>query len=172
MTFMHFPSALFTVTCRPLFNLYLMYLKYILTGVALLIGGLLAVQGSINSQLGGILKNPLQAAFVSFFIGTLTLFVLNVIMRAELPVKETWVEIPLFLFVGGVIGAIYVSSAIILIPKIGVVTMLGASIGGQMVVASIIDHYGFFNVAVHSISPGRIIGIILLIIGVFLIQRF
>jgi len=149
-----------------------MYLKYVLTGVALLIGGLLAVQGSINSQLGGILKSPYLAAFVSFFVGTLTLFVLNVLMRTELPTKAAVVEMPLYLFVGGIMGAIYVSSAIILIPKIGVATMLGASIGGQMIVASIIDHYGFFNLAVHSISPGRIIGIILLIIGVFLIQRF
>ncbi|TRX72375.1 DMT family transporter [Carboxylicivirga sp. M1479] len=149
-----------------------MYLKYILTGIALIIGGLLAVQGSINSQLGGILKNPLQAAFVSFLIGTLTLFVLNVLMRAEIPTKEIVSAMPLYLFIGGIIGAVYVSSAIILIPKIGVATMLGASIGGQMIVASIIDHYGFFNINVHAISPGRIIGIILLIIGVFLIQRF
>jgi len=149
-----------------------MYLKYILTGIALLIGGLLAVQGSINSQLGGILKNPLQAAFVSFFIGTLTLFVLNVLMRTELPTKAVIVEIPIYLFIGGIVGAIYVSSAIILIPKIGVATMLGASIGGQMIVASIIDHFGFFNLAVHPISMGRILGIVLLIIGVFLIQRF
>ncbi len=153
-------------------NLDFMYLKYILTGVALLIGGLLAVQGSINSQLGGILKSPFLAAFISFFVGTLTLFVLNVLMRAELPPKAIIAEIPLYLFIGGVIGAIYVSSAIILIPKIGVATMLGASIGGQMIVASIIDHYGFFNIAIHPISTGRIVGILLLIVGVFLIERF
>ena len=149
-----------------------MYLKYILTGIALLIGGLLAVQGSINSQLGGILKSPIQAAFVSFFVGTITLFVLNIAMRTELPPKALIAEMPLYLFIGGVMGAIYVSSAIILIPKIGVATMLGASIGGQMIVASIIDHYGFFNIPVHAVSPGRVIGIVLLIVGVFLIQRF
>jgi transporter family-2 protein len=149
-----------------------MYLKYILTGVALLIGGLLAVQGSINSQLGGILKSPFLAAFISFSVGTLTLLALNVLVRTELPTKELLSSMPYYLFLGGIIGAIYVSSAIILIPKIGVATMLGASIGGQMIVASIIDHYGFFNVAIHPISSGRIIGILLLIIGVFLIERF
>ncbi|MBS2213675.1 DMT family transporter [Carboxylicivirga mesophila] len=149
-----------------------MYLKYILTGIALLIGGLLAVQGSINSQLGGLLKNPLQAAFVNFFVGTIILLAINVFAKTDLPAKETIKAIPLYLFIGGVMGAVYVSSAIILIPKIGVATMLGASIGGQMIVASIIDHYGFFNITVHAISPGRIAGIILLIIGVFLIQRF
>ncbi len=149
-----------------------MYLKYILTGIALLIGGLLAVQGSINSQLGGILKSPFLAAFISFSVGTLTLLALNVLVRTELPNKELLSSIPVYLFLGGIIGAIYVSSAIILIPKIGVATMLGASIGGQMIVASIIDHYGWFNVAIHQISAGRIVGILLLIVGVFLIERF
>ncbi|MCT4589954.1 MAG: DMT family transporter [Carboxylicivirga sp.] len=149
-----------------------MYLKYILTGIALLIGGLLSVQGSINSQLGSILKSPTQAAFVNFFVGTLVLLAINVAIKTELPAKETIKDLPLYLFIGGIMGAIYVSSAIILIPKIGVATMLGASIGGQMIVASIIDHYGFFNIPVHAISPGRVIGIILLIAGVFLIQRF
>ncbi|WP_430816731.1 DMT family transporter [Carboxylicivirga sp. RSCT41] len=149
-----------------------MYFKYILTGIALLIGGLLAVQGSINSQLGGILKSPFLAAFISFSVGTLTLLALNVLVRTELPGKELLSSMPIYLFLGGIIGAIYVSSAIILIPKIGVATMLGASIGGQMIVASIIDHYGWFNVAIHQISAGRIIGILLLIVGVYLIERF
>lgn len=64
------------------------------------------------------------------------------------------------------------SSVVILIPKIGVATMLGATIGGQMILAAIIDHYGFFNLTPHPISLGRIIGIIFLIAGIFLIQRF
>ncbi|MCG8579547.1 MAG: DMT family transporter [Bacteroidales bacterium] len=149
-----------------------MYFKYILTGIALLIGGLLAVQGSINSQLGGILKSPFLAAFISFSVGTLTLLALNVLVRTELPTRELLSSMPVYLFLGGIIGAIYVSSAIILIPKIGVATMLGASIGGQMIVASIIDHNGWFNVAIHQISVGRIIGILLLIVGVYLIERF
>ncbi len=132
----------------------------------------MAVQGSINSQLGGFLKSPFQAAFINFFVGTLVLLAINIMAKTELPARESIRAIPLYLFIGGAMGAIYVSSAIILIPKIGVATMLGASIGGQMIVASIIDHYGMFNVSIHAISPGRIFGIILLIIGVVLIQRF
>lgn len=149
-----------------------MYLKYILTAVAILIGGLVAVQGSINSQLGAFLKHPLQASFTNFLVGTICLLIINIILRTEMPRVNLLTQLPLHLFFGGVLGAIFVSSMIILIPKIGVATVLGATIGGQMIVASIIDHFGWFNMTIQPISIGKIIGIILLIVGVFLIQRF
>jgi len=149
-----------------------MYIKYILTAVAIFIGGLLAVQGSMNSQLGGYLKQPLQASFVNFFVGTICLLAVNLLMRTGMPKASLLSQIPLYLFFGGILGAIFVSSVVILIPKIGVSTLLGATIGGQMIVASIIDHYSFFNVDVHPISIGRTAGILCLIIGIFLIQRF
>jgi transporter family-2 protein len=65
----------------------------------------------------------------------------------------------------------FVTSVVLLIPRIGVTTMLAASIAGQLIIASIIDHYGFFNVTVHPISLSRIAGIIMLLLGIFLIQR-
>jgi len=165
-----FPCIIFGVSCfkKRLF----MYLKYVLTTVALLIGGLLAIQGSINSQLGSYLKHPIQAAFVNFLVGTFCLLLFNLLMRTGAPKMSVLTQIPYYLFLGGILGAIFVSSVVILIPKIGVATMLGASIGGQMILAAIIDHYGFFNLTVHPISSGRIIGIIFLIAGIFLIQRF
>jgi len=149
-----------------------MYTKYLLVGIALIIGGLLSVQGSINSHLGGFLKHPLQAAFVNFFVGTIALFVLNIILKTEIPGIKELSRVPLYLFFGGLLGAIYVTSAVVLIPKIGVTSMLAASIAGQLIISSIIDHFGFFNVPMHPISIGRMAGIVLLATGIFFIQRF
>ncbi len=149
-----------------------MYWKYALTGIALLIGGLLAVQGSMNSQLGSYLKHPLQASLTNFLVGTICLLLVNVLLQTEVPKLSLLAQVPLYLFFGGILGAIFVSSVVILIPKIGVSTMLGATIGGQMIVASIIDHYGWFNVSVHPFSFGRFAGIVCLVLGIFLIQRF
>ncbi len=149
-----------------------MYTKYILIIIALLIGGLLSVQGSINSHLGALLKHPLQAAFVNFFVGTVALFFLNIFLKTEVPATRELVNIPFYLFLGGLMGAIYVTSAVVLIPRIGVTSMLAASIAGQLIISSFIDHFGFFNVPVHPVSVGRVAGIILLATGIFLIQRF
>ncbi len=147
-------------------------MKYILTLAALLIGGLLAIQGSINAQLSGYLRHPLQAALVNFMVGTCCLVLVNILLRTELPKTAQLTNIPIHLYIGGVFGALFVSSVVILIPKIGVATMLAATIGGQMAIASIIDHYGFFNVPIHHLSFGRIGGIFLILIGIFLIRRF
>ncbi len=149
-----------------------MYTKYIFVIIALLIGGLLPVQGSINSHLSSLLKHPLQAAFVSFFVGTLALLFLNVFLKTEVPAAKELVKIPFYLFLGGLLGAIYVTSAIVLIPKIGITSLLAASIAGQLIISSLIDHFGFFNVPIHPISFGRVAGIALLATGTFLIQRF
>ena len=147
-------------------------MKIIYTLIVLLIGTLLAIQGSINTQLTTFLKHPLQGALVNFLVGFMCLVGLNFIFRTQVP---DWGQVkvaPWYLFAGGLLGAVFVSSVIFFIPKIGVTTVLAASIAGQLIAASIIDHFGFFGLAVHSISAGRIAGILLLIGGIFLIQRY
>ncbi|MDI3521552.1 MAG: bacterial/archaeal transporter family-2 protein [Anaerophaga sp.] len=145
--------------------------KYVFILAALLIGGFLSVQGSINAQLSSFLRHPLQASLTNFLVGTVILIFLNIILRTSLPSIAEMKSVPWYLFLGGAIGAIFVTSVVLLIPKIGVTNMLAASIAGQLIVASIIDHHGLFNVTVHPVSLSRIAGIIMLLLGIFLIQR-
>jgi len=145
--------------------------KYILVLAALVIGGFLSIQGSINAHLSSFLKHPLQASLTNFLVGTVILILLNVILKTSMPSFAEMKAVPWYLFLGGVIGAMFVTSVVLLIPRIGVTTMLAASIAGQLIVAAVIDHFGFFNVAVHPISLSRVAGIIMLILGILLIQR-
>ena len=145
--------------------------KYILVLAALIIGGFLSVQGSINAQLSSFLKHPLQASLTNFLVGSVILILLNIILRTSVPTFAEIKAVPWYLFLGGAIGAMFVTSVVLLIPRIGVTTMLAASIAGQLIVAAIIDHFGFFNVAEHPISLSRVAGIIMLILSIVLIQR-
>ncbi|WP_299578181.1 DMT family transporter [uncultured Sunxiuqinia sp.] len=147
-------------------------MKIIYTLIVLLIGCLLAIQGSINTQLTTFLKHPLQGALVNFLVGFICLVGFNLILKTQTPDWGQLKIAPWYLFAGGMLGAIFVSSVIFFIPKIGVSTVLAASIAGQLVAASIIDHFGYFGLAVHPISAGRIAGILLLLGGIFLIQRY
>ena len=147
-------------------------MKYIYTFMVLGIGCFLALQGSINAQLTTFLKHPLQGALVNFLVGTAALIGLNFIFKTQIP---DWTHVkaaPWHLFIGGLMGAVFVSSVIFFIPKIGVTTVLAASIAGQLIAASIIDHFGFFGLTVQQISTGKIIGIVLLLSGIFMIQRY
>lgn len=145
--------------------------KYILIIAALLIGGFLSIQGSINAQLSSFLKHPLQASLTNFLVGTVILILLNLFLRTSVPSFSDLKAIPWYLFLGGAIGAMFVTSVVLLIPQIGVTTMLAASIAGQLIIAAVIDHFGFFGVSVHAISLSRVAGIVLLILGILLIQR-
>ncbi|MFV0522232.1 MAG: DMT family transporter [Mangrovibacterium sp.] len=147
-------------------------MKFFFTLLVILAGCMLAVQGSVNSQLTGYLKHPLQSALVNFSVGFIVLLVINFTLRTGFPNLILVKAAPWYLFCGGVLGALFVSSMIFSIPQIGVSTALAASIGGQLIAAVIIDHFGFFGLNIHTISLGRIMGIILLLVGIFLIQRY
>ena len=147
-------------------------MKVFYTVIVLLIGFLLAIQGSINTQLTTFLKNPIQGGLVNFMVGFFCLIILNVIFRTQIPDWEHLKTTPWYLFAGGMLGAIFVSSVIFFIPRIGVSTVLAASIAGQLIAASVIDHFGFFGLTVHPISAGRVAGILLLLGGIFLIQKY
>ncbi|MCK3682718.1 DMT family transporter [Maribellus sp. YY47] len=147
-------------------------MKAFYTVFVLLIGFLLAIQGSINTQLTTFLKHPIQGALVNFMVGFICLLALNLVFRTQIPDWGHVKTAPWYLLAGGMLGAIFVSSVIFFIPKIGVSTVLAASIAGQLIAASVIDHFGFFGLNVHQISAGRIAGILLLISGIFLIQKY
>ncbi len=147
-------------------------MKIVYTLIVLIIGCILAIQGSINTQLTTFLKHPLQGALVNFAVGTVCLIGLNFLFRTSLPDFSHVKTAPFYLFMGGLLGAVFVSSVIFFIPKIGVTTVLAASIAGQLIAASIIDHYGYFGISIHPISTGKIIGILLLLSGIFLIQEY
>lgn len=147
-------------------------MKIIYTLIVLIMGCILAIQGSINTQLTSFLKHPVQGALVNFAVGTICLVGINFILRTQIPDWEHVRTAPWYLFLGGLLGAIFVSSVIFFIPKIGVTTVLAASIVGQLIAASIIDHYGFFGLTIHPINLGRVAGILLLLGGIYLIQKY
>jgi len=59
----------------------------------------------------------------------------------------------------------------ILVPRIGVGASIGLIVTGQIICAIAIDHFGFFNVTVNSISLSRIGGMILMIVGIYFVMK-
>ena len=70
----------------------------------------------------------------------------------------------------GAIGAAYVLSVIVTTRPLGVALMVASVVVGQSVAALLIDHYGWFGVDTHRLSPMRVIGVVLLFAGVLLIR--
>jgi transporter family-2 protein len=79
---------------------------------------------------------------------------------------------PLVAWIGGILGAIFVASTIILVPRIGVALTFSLIIAGQMLVTLIIDHFGWLGVPEKPINLFRVTGAALITIGVILIRKF
>lgn len=138
---------------------------------ALLAGTFLPTQAGINSQLAKQLGHPLLAATVSFLVGTLALFLFTLATHISIPSLQRASQIPWYLWLGGLLGAMYLTATIILAPVLGAANTIGLVVTGQILAAIAIDHFGLVGFPLHSLSFWRIIGAILLVTGVVLVQK-
>ena len=146
-------------------------IQILLILLALAIGAGTALQAGVNSQLRAALGNPFQAGLVSFAVGTI--FLAAIALPQNL--RWNWDELrllPWWIWTGGLLGAFMVTTVIILAPRLGASTLLGLVLTGQMIVALVLDHFGWLGFPTQKLSVWRVVGALLLIIGVFLIRRF
>ena len=131
-----------------------------------------AIVGDLKiSSLASFLNHPLQSAVISFTVGTLALLLVIALIRPPMPDLERLNTAPGYLFLGGLFGALMVSSAIILIPRIGVTAFVGGIIVGQLLGATFLDHFGFFGLSPRPINTRSLCGILLLMVGFALTRR-
>ncbi|KAA8733764.1 DMT family transporter [Acinetobacter qingfengensis] len=146
-----------------------MILPIFLTG---LIGFALATQTAINSQLRAQLNSPIQAAFFSFFIGTICLAVLMLLESATRPSLHQITQTPIWLWLGGFLGAYCISISIYTAPKLGFLSFTGLVLFGQVIMSALLDHFGLLGVERNTIHWQRIVGAILIAVGiVFTLHR-
>jgi bacterial/archaeal transporter family-2 protein len=140
--------------------------------LAAAIGAGVVVQASINGELRSLIGDPYRTALVSTTVSSITLLVLSVILyRRPLPATNVFTDAPWWMWVGGVLGAIYVAAAAILVTRLGSAVMFTLIILGQLITAVIMDHYGMIGLNKHPISLPRVVGITMVLLGVVIVRR-
>ena len=135
-----------------------------------MVGGAVALQAPINSQLGKSV-GTFQAAFLSFAIGTVALLAIAALASGGLGGIRHVTEPPWYYLTGGLLGVAYVSTVLVTVRTLGAGGVTAATIAGQLSLAVIIDQLGILGVEQKSITLTRVIGILLLAAGVTLIVR-
>jgi transporter family-2 protein len=141
-------------------------LAVVLTAV---VGGILALQAPINSGLGRATGN-IAAALVSFTVGTLVL-VLVVAVSGEASGLGSTFDVRWYYLVGGLLGAAYVTTALITVRSIGAGGVAAATITGQLTTAVVIDRLGILGLERTPITASRVLGVALLLAGTYLLIR-
>ena len=135
-----------------------------------LVGGCIALQAPINSQLGKAV-GTFQAAFVSFGIGTLLLALIAALAKGGFGQVSDARHIAWYYLTGGVLGAAYVTTVLVTVRSLGAGGVVAATIAGQLTMSVAVDHFGWLGVERQTITAARVAGIALLAVGVFLIVR-
>ncbi|QER40676.1 DMT family transporter [Acinetobacter suaedae] len=140
--------------------------------LALGVGVAMAFQTAINAQLREHLHSPLQAAFLSFLVGTIILALLVYFQSTAKPTLGELSQIPWFLWIGGFLGVYAISMSIYTAPKLGFLTFSGLVIFGQLTISILLDHFGWLGTEKIPVNWQRLLGSIVIFIGVLLtLQR-
>lgn len=133
-------------------------------------GCLVGAQAPINSRLGHSVGS-LQAATVSFAVGLLLLIVVAAVAAGGFGGMGGISGAPWWALLGGAFGAVYVTTALVAVRPLGAGGVTAATIAGQLTASVVIDRYGLFGVERQAVTAGRIVGITLLALGVYLVVR-
>ena len=141
--------------------------------VGILAGALIALQGPINAQLARGLGMPVAAAAASFVAGSVVLVLITLVLSQAQGVTIAWRVPPLWMFLaGGCLGAVFVTCALILTPKLGAAATMAFIVAGQLLAGLLLDRLGYFDLAVRELTLGRVGGAILLLAGALLIRLY
>jgi bacterial/archaeal transporter family-2 protein len=147
-------------------------MQYIYFLLALIAGAMMPTQAAINNKLAFHVESPVLSAFISFGVGVAALFTYIVITGIPLSNLSLAKNAPPVAWLGGLCGAFFVTAVVIVVPRLGVALTFSILILGQMLATLPIDHFGFLGTVVKQINVPRIIGVILIIVGVFIVRRF
>ena len=112
---------------------------------AFVAGALVPLQGGSNAALGRALGHPLWASVASLTVSLLAVLPVLLATRANAPLVGDALQRPLWMWLGGLAGVIYITLALILTPRLGATTFIVCVVAGQMLASLLIDHYGLMG---------------------------
>ncbi|MCT4782697.1 MULTISPECIES: DMT family transporter [Exiguobacterium] len=136
-------------------------------GIGLVIGILLPMQTSMNARLRMIVGSPFVASLLSFAIGTSFLTIVLLLTGQTVRIDSSLFQTqPAWIWTGGLLGVVFLTGNILLFPRLGSVQTVIMPIFGQILMGLLIDHFGWFHSTVNALTSTRLVGAVLVLIGV------
>jgi len=140
--------------------------------LAFLAGAALPLQVGLNGELARWVESPVRASLISVAVSTLALGLLTIVAFRGWPSLGKLSHVPWWAWLGGLLGAFYVGGSVVTGPRIGAVAFVAAVVSGQVAASVVLDNYGWAGFAERAITPGRILGLILVAAGIAFVRIF
>jgi transporter family-2 protein len=79
-----------------------------------------------------------------------------------------WRSIPWYVLGAGVFGLVVIGAISYMIPRVGVAASITTIVAGQLLVGTILDHFGLLGALGRSLDPTRALGLVVVLVGVWL----
>jgi bacterial/archaeal transporter family-2 protein len=141
---------------------------YLIAGIAAAGGMATALQahfmGILDKHMG-----TLESVFITYFSGGL---LIGLIMLAQRGGNITsGGAIPWYVYSAGVLGLIIVGAIAFSVPRLGLVAAFTVFIAAQVLTGVLFDHFGLLGAGVRPLTLARTAGVVVMMVGVWLILR-
>jgi transporter family-2 protein len=127
---------------------------------------------ALNGSLGAKIQSPALATSILFLVGGI-ISIGFLFLSGGMPKSSPIESVPVYFYFGGFFVIFYILSITWVAPKFGVGNAVSFVLLGQLVSMAIIDHYSFLGAPQNTISFQRLIGLVLMVTGVFMaVRRF
>jgi bacterial/archaeal transporter family-2 protein len=133
-------------------------------------GASLALQQVLNARLRVTLGSPWWAGFASYLVGALLMLALATLAPGPRLSLAAVSRTSLPVWSGGVFGAIFITTAVLTVPRFGAATVLALVVVGQMIGSLTFDQFGLLGLPQQPASLVRLIGAGVLIVGVVMVR--
>jgi transporter family-2 protein len=137
---------------------------------AVLAGAAIPIQAGANATLGRTLGHPLWATVASLLISLAAILPLLWLLKVPLPALAQSGRGPGWMWIGGLLGVFYITAALMLAPRLGAGSFIAAVVAGQVLAALLVDQFGLAGFAVRALTPARLAGAGLIVLGMVVMQ--
>lgn len=139
-------------------------LVYVLLAAAA--GACIAMQASANGNFRKNIDSPLFAAFFSICGTILTAAAAMALLRPPGPSAEALRSTPWWNWIGGPLGALIVLAGATLVSELGAALFIASVVAGQLLCSLFLDHFALLGLPEQPLTPGRVLGAVLVVAGV------
>lgn len=136
--------------------------------LSVLTGAFIAVMITFNGELGSRTGNYLSSVIIHI-VGLMVIIGILIITKSKLKIDK---EVPIYMYSAGAIGVLTVLFNNITFSTLGVSLTIALGLFGQSMASIVIDHYGLLGMKVIKFNPNKLVGLVLIILGIIVMAIF
>ena len=133
-------------------------------------GACIALQASANGKFRQNIDSPLWAAFLSICGTIATATAAMLLLRPTPPTGESLRQAPWWNWIGGPLGALIVLAGATLVSYLGAALFIACVVAGQLLCSLLLDHFALLGLPEQPLTPGRVLGALLVVAGVVCVK--